>query len=145
MTDGTRPHPEGGGKLGGLWVAGQVLPEAALVHVVLAADGARMGRRATLRSYTRGVGVLVNYLHVLHELLSCEAELLTVRAVEGVGSPDVAGMLGCVGPQGALGSEAFPADVAMERAVLHAFQLGVVVSQVLLEVGQLDKRAATIR
>ena len=43
------PHPEAGGELAGhLWVAGQVLPQAALVHVELAAHGARVVGAATL-------------------------------------------------------------------------------------------------
>lgn len=40
LTDGAGPHPEGGGELRGLWVAGEVLPEGALVDIVLPADGA---------------------------------------------------------------------------------------------------------
>ena len=41
--DGARPHAQTGGELAGhLWVAGQVLPQAALVHVELAAHGARV-------------------------------------------------------------------------------------------------------
>ena len=41
--DGARPHAQTGGELAGhLRVAGQVLPQAALVHVELAAHGARV-------------------------------------------------------------------------------------------------------
>ena len=47
--DGAGPHPEAGGQLARhLGVAGQVLPEAALVHVELAAHRARMVRVASL-------------------------------------------------------------------------------------------------
>ena len=42
-TDSAGPHPEAGGKLAGhLGVARQVLPQAALVHVELAAHGTWM-------------------------------------------------------------------------------------------------------
>ena len=47
--DGAGPHPEAGGQLARhLGVAGQVLPEAALVHVELAAHRARVVRAPTL-------------------------------------------------------------------------------------------------
>ena len=47
--DGARPHAQTGGELAGhLWVAGQVLPQAALVHVELAAHGARVVGAASL-------------------------------------------------------------------------------------------------
>ena len=43
------PHPQGGGELAGhLRVAGQVLPQAALVHVELPAHRARVVRTASL-------------------------------------------------------------------------------------------------
>jgi hypothetical protein len=44
LAHGTRPHPERRGELRGLGVAGQVLPQAALVHIVLPAHGAGVVR-----------------------------------------------------------------------------------------------------
>lgn len=46
--------------------------------------------------------------------------------------------------QAGLGGEALAADVAVERPVLGALHLGVVVAQVLLQVGQLDEGAAAL-
>ena len=47
--DTAGPHPEGGGELAGhLGVAGQVLPQAALVNVELPADRTRVVRTASL-------------------------------------------------------------------------------------------------
>lgn len=53
--------------------------------------------------------------------------------------------LRCVGPQRTLSGKTLPADVAMERPVLHALQLRVVVAEVLLQVRQLDEGAAAVR
>lgn len=53
--------------------------------------------------------------------------------------------LRCVGPKRTLSGKALPADVAMERPVLHAFQLRVMVAEVLLQVRQLDEGAAAVR
>ena len=48
-TDTAGPHPQGGGELAGhLGVAGQVLPQTALVHVELPAHGAGVVRTASL-------------------------------------------------------------------------------------------------
>ena len=52
--------------------------------------------------------------------------------------------LGCVGAQTALGGEAFTADLTVERPVLHALDLRVVVPQVLLQVRQLDEGPAAL-
>ena len=42
-TDCAGPHPETGGQLAGhLRMAGQMLPQAALIHIELAADRTRM-------------------------------------------------------------------------------------------------------
>ena len=47
--DTAGPHPQGGGELAGhLGVAGQVLPQAALIHIELAAHGARVVGAPTL-------------------------------------------------------------------------------------------------
>ena len=47
--DTAGPHPQGGGELAGhLGVAGQVLPQTALVHVELPAHGAGVVRTASL-------------------------------------------------------------------------------------------------
>ena len=53
--------------------------------------------------------------------------------------------LGRVGAQGGFGSEAFAAYGTLERPVLGSFQLGIVVAEVLLQVGQLDKGSSTFR
>lgn len=49
-----------------------------------------------------------------------------------------------VGAQTGFGGEAFAADVAVERAVFGALHLGVVISQVLLQVRQLDERPPAV-
>lgn len=49
LADAARPHPEAAAELAGLGVACQVLPEATLVDVVLAAHRARVVRCAPLR------------------------------------------------------------------------------------------------
>lgn len=49
-----------------------------------------------------------------------------------------------VGAEAALRGKALSADVAVEGAVLGSLHLGVVVPQVLLEVGQLDEGAAAV-
>ena len=47
--DGAGPHPEAGGQLARhLGVAGQVLPQAALVHVELPTDRTRVVRTSSL-------------------------------------------------------------------------------------------------
>jgi len=46
--DGARPHAQGRGDVGRLRVSGQMLAQAALVDVVLAADWAGVGRRPAL-------------------------------------------------------------------------------------------------
>jgi hypothetical protein len=48
LADAAGPHAQGGGELGGLWMAGEVLAEAALVDVVLAAHGTRVVGRPPL-------------------------------------------------------------------------------------------------
>lgn len=53
--------------------------------------------------------------------------------------------LRCVGPKRTLSGKALPADVAVERPVLHALQLRVMVPEVLLQVRQLDEGAAAVR
>lgn len=50
-----------------------------------------------------------------------------------------------VGPQAGLGGEALAADVALERPVLGALHLRVVIPEVLLEIRQLDKGPAAVR
>lgn len=50
-----------------------------------------------------------------------------------------------MGPQRALGGEALAADVTVEGPVLHPLQLGVVVTEVLLKVGELDEGPAALR
>uniref|UniRef100_A0A182QDX1 Uncharacterized protein n=1 Tax=Anopheles farauti TaxID=69004 RepID=A0A182QDX1_9DIPT len=50
-----------------------------------------------------------------------------------------------VGPQAGLGCEALAAQVAVERAAFGALDLRIVVAQVLLQIRQLDKRAAAVR
>lgn len=50
-----------------------------------------------------------------------------------------------VGPQAGLGCEALAADVALERPVLGALHLRVVIPEVLLEIRQLDKGPAAVR
>lgn len=52
--------------------------------------------------------------------------------------------LGRVCSETAFGSEPFSADIAVERPVLSPFDLRVVIAQVLLEVGQLDKSSPAI-
>lgn len=47
LANGTRPHPQPAGQLR-LRVAGQVLPQGTLVHVVLPAHRARVVRRPPL-------------------------------------------------------------------------------------------------
>lgn len=49
--------------------------------------------------------------------------------------------LGRVRPQTRLGREALAADVTVERPVFRALHLGIVVAQVLLQIGQLDEGA----
>jgi hypothetical protein len=53
--------------------------------------------------------------------------------------------LGRVSPQARLRSESFSADVAVERPVLRAFHLSVMIAQMLLEVAELDEGATTLR
>lgn len=48
-------------------------------------------------------------------------------------------------PQTGLGGETLPADVTMEWTVFRALHLGVVVAQVLLQIGQLDEGATALR
>ena len=47
-------------------------------------------------------------------------------------------------PQRGLRRESLPADVAVERAVLQPLDLGFVVAEMLLEVGELDEGAAAV-
>lgn len=49
-----------------------------------------------------------------------------------------------MGSKGGLGGETFAADGALEGPVLGSLQLGVVVTQVLLQVGQLDEGPAAL-
>ena len=49
-----------------------------------------------------------------------------------------------MGAQAALGGEPLAADLAVERPVLHALDLRIVVPQVLLQVRQLDEGAAAL-
>ena len=44
-----------------------------------------------------------------------------------------------------LGGEPFAANGALERPVLGPLQLGVVIAQMLLQIRQLDERAAALR
>lgn len=46
--------------------------------------------------------------------------------------------------QTGLSGEPFAADITVERPVLGAFHLCVVVAQVLLQIGQLDKCASAL-
>ena len=48
-------------------------------------------------------------------------------------------------PEAALGSEPLAADVAVEGPVFQPLYLGLVVPEVLLQVGQLDEGPATVR
>lgn len=48
LADAAGPHAQRGGQLGGLGVAGEVLAQAALVHVVLSAHGTRVVGRPPL-------------------------------------------------------------------------------------------------
>lgn len=50
-----------------------------------------------------------------------------------------------VRPQAGLGREALAAQVTVEGPALGPLDLGVVIAQVLLQVRQLDERAATLR
>ena len=99
--------PEAGGQLARhLGVAGQVLPQAALIHVELATHRARMvgapslcwvaGKsiRADLRAgiikltgHPGGIGVLVDKLHVFHQQLAGHAQLVADGTTAGVGTP----------------------------------------------------------
>lgn len=135
-------------------MAREMLPERSFVYIVLAAHGARMVSRPSLRGNAGGVRILVRVLHVLHERLAAEEHLVTERAGGGVGAADEGRMLlqptntmayfRRVGAQTGLGGEAFAADVAVERAVFGALHLGVVISQVLLQVRQLDERPPAV-
>ena len=49
-----------------------------------------------------------------------------------------------MGPEAALSGEALAADVAVEGSVFQSFNLGLVVTEVLLKVRQLDERSATL-
>lgn len=49
LADAARPHPEAAAELARFGVAGEVLPQAALVDVVLPADGARVVGGPSLR------------------------------------------------------------------------------------------------
>ena len=50
-----------------------------------------------------------------------------------------------VSPQTALCGESLSTDVAVERSVLQPLNLGLVVSEVLLQVGQLDEGSTALR
>ena len=48
-------------------------------------------------------------------------------------------------PEAALGSEPLAADVAVEGSVFQPLNLRLVITKVLLQVGQLDERSPTLR
>jgi hypothetical protein len=52
--------------------------------------------------------------------------------------------LGRVSPQARLSSESFTTDVTVERSVLRALYLRVVVAQMLLQIAELDEGASTL-
>jgi len=52
--------------------------------------------------------------------------------------------LGRVSPQARLRGESFSTDITVERSVLGAFHLRVVIAQMLLQIAELDKGAATL-
>lgn len=102
------PHPEAGGKLAGhLRVASQVLPQAPLIHIELSTHRTRVvcaaslcwvavksitadfvcrGRAGSLTGHPRGIGVLVDKLHVLHQQLAGHAELVADGTAARVGA-----------------------------------------------------------
>ena len=49
-----------------------------------------------------------------------------------------------MGPETALSGESLATDVAVKGPVFQSFNLGLVVPEVLLQVGQLDERSATL-
>jgi len=149
--DGARPHAQTGGELAGhLWVAGQVLPQAALVHVELAAHGARVVGAASLCWHPGGIGVLVDKLHVFHQQLAGHAQLVADGTTAGVGTPHQGlvlyrgAVLASVGSQTAFRGKSLSTDVAVERPVFQSLDLRLVVSKVLLKVGQLDEGPTTL-
>lgn len=150
-----RPHPEARAKLTGLRMAGQMLPKATLVDVVLPAHWARVVGGPSLRGNSGSVRVLVGVLHVLHQRLAAEEELVAYWTAGCVRAADQGGvllehntllqLLRRVGTEAGLRGETLAADVAVERPVLRPLHLSVVIPQVLLQIRQLDEGPPAVR
>lgn len=82
---------------------------------------------------------------MLRQGFSVDADLVADRArLRRCSSNQCRVLLGSVCPQTAIRREALAADVAEEGPALGAFRLSVMISQMLLQVGQLDEGASAV-
>ncbi|CAL4068904.1 unnamed protein product, partial [Meganyctiphanes norvegica] len=80
-----------------------------------------------------------------HQFTSVQTKFTAAWTVRGIGTTDQDCVLGSMCPERALCGKTFPADVAVEGSVLHAFKLSIMVPQMLLKVRQLYECPSTFR